>query len=221
MQALRFSARTSVRAVRALPRVTAGVRALSTAPSSSSSPEHQRPVPWFVDPSDHPHAGPSTLASPASQSSAPPLPASLPSDHPVAALHAQLLASPHLEHEFLTVREPIPTESSPLPDAPARGRRKRGRTYAGESVAGEIGVGLWRWILVAQVKEGSENRGAIESVARVVRKLLLSVEPPLPLAQKRRRPVTDGWLMVDAGDFAVHIVSRTAREQFFPDRRAF
>ncbi|EKM55900.1 uncharacterized protein PHACADRAFT_256835 [Phanerochaete carnosa HHB-10118-sp] len=82
-------------------------------------------------------------------------------------------------------------------------------------------MGVWRWIVVAQVKEGSENRGAIESVARVVRKSLLSVDPPLPLAQKRRRPVNDGWLMIDAGEFAVHVVSRAAREQFFPERRLF
>ena len=39
----------------------------------------------------------------------------------------------------------------------------------------------------------------------------------LPPNNKRR--VVGGWAMIDAGDFAVHIVGKDAREKFFPERR--
>ncbi|KIP07979.1 hypothetical protein PHLGIDRAFT_29806 [Phlebiopsis gigantea 11061_1 CR5-6] len=189
-------------------------------PSSSEQP---RPVPWFVDPSELQKAGPShhptpTVPTPANLR---PLPSDLPSTHPIAHLHAQLLTSPHLEHEYTIVRDPVPTDiGPPLAEAAPRGKRKRGKTNGGEGF-GDIGMSPWRWIVVAQVKEGSENRGAIESVARIVRKSLLSAQPPLPLPIKRKREVSDGWQMIDAGEFAVHIVSQAAREQFFPARRFF
>jgi len=120
---------------------------------------------------------------------------------------------------MLRVREPIPTAlGPPLPDSPAKGRRKRGRTYAGEGVYDYTG-GVWSWIVVAQVKEGTENRGAIESVVRVVRKVLLTSQQPLPLPPNSKRQVNGGWAMIDAGEFAVHVVSKEAREKFFPEGR--
>jgi hypothetical protein len=38
----------------------------------------------------------------------------------------------------------------------------------------EVGMsgGIWDWVLVAQVKEGTEGRGAIESVAFEVRNMV-------------------------------------------------
>ncbi|KZT67793.1 hypothetical protein DAEQUDRAFT_728791 [Daedalea quercina L-15889] len=118
---------------------------------------------------------------------------------------------------MLRVREPIPTAlGPPLPDSPPKGRRKRGRTYAGEGVYDRAG-GIWSWIIVAQVKEGTEKRGAIESVVRVVRKVLLTAQPPLPLPPNQKRRINGGWAMIDAGEFAVHVVSKEAREKFFPD----
>lgn len=115
------------------------------------------------------------------------------------------------------MQEPIPTATGPpLPDSPPKGRRKRGRTYAGEGVY-EYAGGIWNWIIIAQVKEGTEKRGAIESVVRIVRRTLLTAQPPLPLPPNSKRRVNDGWAMIDAGEFAVHIVGKEAREKFFPD----
>ena len=148
------------------------IRALSTA----SSQEQPRPVPWFVDPSELTKAGPSHQPAPISLISANvrPLPLEIPSTHPIAHLHAQLLTSPHLEHEYTIVRDPVPTDlGPPLAEAPPRGKRKRGKTNGGDGF-GDLGMSPWRWIVVAQVKEGSENRGAIESVARIVRKSVRS-----------------------------------------------
>jgi len=68
---------------------------------------------------------------------------------------------------------------------------------------------------MAQVKEGTENKGAIESVVRVIRKALLTVDPPLPLPPNSKRRMHNGWAMIDAGDFAVHILSKEAREKYF------
>ena len=89
----------------------------------------------------------------------------------------------------------------------------------------------------SQVKEGTENRGAIESVIRIVRKTvcplcrilvpqafmfglqLLTGDPPISLPPNNKRRVNGGWAMIDAGDFAVHILSKEAREKYFPERR--
>ena len=85
-------------------------------------------------------------------------------------LHAELKNSPHLEPGTLLVRSPIHTAvGPPILDSMPKGRRKRGRSYVGEGVAESMG-GIWEWLVIAQVKEGTENRGAIESVIRIVRK---------------------------------------------------
>jgi len=69
--------------------------------------------------------------------------------------------------------------------------------------------------MLAQVKEGTENRGGIESVVRAVRKSLLSGDPPISLPLNDKRRLHNGWAMVDAGDFAIHILSREAKERYF------
>ncbi|KAI0781349.1 hypothetical protein BD413DRAFT_504735 [Trametes elegans] len=192
----------------------------SPLPTSSSAPS---PLPWFVDPSDEePASSPYShrVALP-QQPTRPlaPLPAAITPDHPIARLHAELKDSPHLEPGTLLVREPIPTAlGPPLPAAAPKGRRKRGGTYGGEGVSQDTG-GIWEWVVIAQVKEGTENRGAIESVIRVVRKALLTGDPPLSLPHNSKRRVNGSWAMIDAGDFAVHILSKEAREKYFPDRR--
>ncbi|KZT11615.1 uncharacterized protein LAESUDRAFT_747263 [Laetiporus sulphureus 93-53] len=183
--------------------------------SSSSLPSPAQPLPWFVDPSElAPRPTPKRPTIPIA-----PLPVSIQRDSPIAALHAALSTSPHLEPGSLVVREPIPTaDGPPLPDTPVKGRRKRGRTYAGEGVA-EFNGGIWSWIIIAQVKEGTEDRGAIESVIRTVRKTLLVTQPPLPLPPNPKRRMHNGWALIDAGDFAIHVVSKEIREQYFPERR--
>ncbi|KAI0695437.1 hypothetical protein C8T65DRAFT_744005 [Cerioporus squamosus] len=201
-------------------------RALSSASASSSGQPSTGPssVPWFIDPSEAEPSTPSPYARRVSVPQAPtrplaPLPSALPHNHPIVRLHAELKSSPHLEPGTLLVREPIPTAvGPPLPDAMPRGRRKRGRTYAGEGVTEDVG-GIWDWVVIAQVKEGTENRGAIESVIRIVRKALLTGDPPVSLPPNNKRRANGAWAMIDAGDFAVHILSKDAREKYFPDRR--
>ena len=151
----------------------------------------------------------SHLSSPVSGSSTlnshPPLPAELPSTSVLAQLYDLLKTSPHLESGTLLVREPIPTSvGPPLPLTAPKGRRQRGRTYFGEglNVEGLESGGLWNWIMVAQVnyklslaniiycdlltllyfqvKEGTEKRGAIESVVRLVRKAVCELASETP-----------------------------------------
>jgi len=92
------------------------------------------------------------------------------------------------------------------------------------------------YISLAQVKEGTEKRGSIESVVRLVRKTvceeplvvndspyscfvqLLSTDPPLQLPRNTRKDTYDEWAMVDAGEFAVHVLSAAARWRYFGDR---
>ena len=85
------------------------------------------------------------------------------------------------------------------------------------------------------MQDGSERRGAIESVERLVRTTvrmaalvvasliirlsqLRSMQPPVHIPRTPKRRMHDGWAMVDAGDFAVHILSRTVRERYFAGR---
>ncbi|KAI1788503.1 hypothetical protein LXA43DRAFT_641341 [Ganoderma leucocontextum] len=204
---------------------TSSVPSSSTAPSPTSYSVSSSALPWFMDPSDvEPTPSPYSRRVAVPQASTrplAPLPLELPSDHPIARLHAELKASPHLEPGTLLVRSPIPTATGPpLPPSMPKGRRKRGRTYVGEGVLDDMG-GIWEWIVVAQVKEGTEDRGAIESVIRIVRKTLFTCNPPLPLPVNNKRRTNGGWAMIDAGDFAIHILSKEAREKFFPDRREF
>ncbi|EJD06074.1 uncharacterized protein FOMMEDRAFT_59638, partial [Fomitiporia mediterranea MF3/22] len=171
------------------------------------------PTPWFVDQEYLPtRAHPPHSASPN-----PPQETLLPPDLPphLNKLHSELSRSPHVERGGVQIRPPPASEAGPsLPSALPKGRRRRGRTDIGLGVPDNGGT-LWRWIVIAQVKEGTENRGAIESVMRVVRKALLTAETPVVLPPNKKRRIQDGWGMLDAGDFAVHILSRDAREKYF------
>ena len=132
-------------------------RCLSTASSSSS------PQPWFIDPSDTPLPKPTTSSTlPPSQPQQPlvplsPLPSEISSSTPLARLHSRLSASPFLEPGTLLVTKPLQTEvGPPLPPSAPKGRRKRGRTYFGEGLeGGDVEGGLWRWILIAEVRISS------------------------------------------------------------------
>ncbi|KAA1471304.1 hypothetical protein DENSPDRAFT_103783 [Dentipellis sp. KUC8613] len=205
------------RAGRCTPRSCA--RALSAAASSSGAGTH---TPWFVDEEPAyprrqvpPHM---PLRRAEATTTLAPLPADVPPQ--IRTLHTALAQSPNLEPGALLVCEPLPTPPGPpLPEAMPKGRRRRGRTYVGEGVQ-EPG-GIWNWIVIAQVKEGTEKRGAIESVMRLVRKTLSSAQPPLTLPLNSRRAINDGWAMLDAGDFAVHVVSGSARERFFSNRESW
>ncbi|KAH8102931.1 hypothetical protein BXZ70DRAFT_759933 [Cristinia sonorae] len=184
-------------------------RALSSLPPRSTD---SQPFPWFMDPTDGSRPARATIERSlpphlSHESTLPPLPADLPASSPLAHLHATLLTSPHLESGTLLVREPVKTDLGPaLPLSLPKGRRKRGGTYFGEGLGEELeSGGIWEWIMIAQVKDGAENRGAIESVIRQVRKTLLTSTPPVVLPPNSKRTVEDGWAMLDAGDFAVHV----------------
>lgn len=178
---------------------TPGKRLLST-----------QPRPWFVDPEPAlsvrqmpPHLAPNTHQ----------LPASLPD--PIRHLYAKLSQSPLLEPSFLDVREPVsPPPGPPLPRRAPHGRRRRGGTYHGEGIEENQG-GVWDWFVLAQVKDGTENRGSIEAVVRLVRKTLLTMDPPVLLPPNSKRRGYNGWAMIDAGNFAVHVLSRDARQKYF------
>ena len=43
----------------------------------------------------------------------------------------------------------------------------------------------------------------------------LSHEPPFLLPPKSRRQAETGWVMIDAGPFAIHVLSKEAREKYF------
>ncbi|KIK59743.1 hypothetical protein GYMLUDRAFT_74182 [Collybiopsis luxurians FD-317 M1] len=163
-------------------------------------------TPWFVDHNSLP--SPTPLVS-----RAPPLPQDAPKI--LCDLHSQLAQSPHLELSKLQITRALSREMGPpLPLRAAHGKRKRGGTFAGES-AFDIAGSLWNWTVFAEVKEGTEKKGAIESVVRQVRKSLLAAQPPLPLAPNSKRRMQNGWAMIDGGDFAVHVLSKSVREKYF------
>ncbi|KAF4608412.1 hypothetical protein EYR40_000757 [Pleurotus pulmonarius] len=187
-------------------------------------------TPWFVDteaflqrpPPPHLTENPLTTRPP-------PLPKDVP--HTIKELHNQLASSPHLEPSTILVDRSLGrVMGPPLPLRKPQGRRQRGGTNAGES-AFDIPGGLWNWVVLAQVKEGTESKGGIESVVRLVRKTvsevhrpfpdhpnasqLLGMSPPLPLGVNPKKKMHNGWAMVDAGDFAVHVLSKQAKERYF------
>ncbi|KAH7923847.1 hypothetical protein BV22DRAFT_1092015 [Leucogyrophana mollusca] len=208
MQALRALSRTS-RTIAHSRSVVPAIAPLSARYSTASL------LPWFVDPEALPsrsarHAPPHLSPNPGD------LPEGLPTE--IRQLYTQLRQSPYLDPSTLDVREPAAALSGPpLPRTIPKGRRKRGRTYSGEGLAEEPG-GIWNWVLTAQVKEGTENRGSIEAVVRMVRKTLLEMQPPLPLPPNSKRKMHNGWAMIDAGNFAVHILSTEARQKYFERR---
>ena len=137
-------------------------------------------VPWFIDKS---HAPQALIPKPATGPSVP--------DHApqiLKLLHSQLLQSPHLDTSVLSVGPSVPPPPGPpLPMLLPHGRRNRGGTFSGESDYDMLDGGLWSWVVLAQVsifiteknplpmdcpkvKEGTEKRGSIESVVRVIRK---------------------------------------------------
>lgn len=194
MQALRLCARTNIQNAR----VKTARRCLTTTSASSHAPNSDggpSKLPWFIDPSDKPirpgSSQPERTQTPYQQQLAPlpPLPSELHSGSIIRELHSRLSTSPFLEPGTLLVSKPIPTDiGPPLPYRAPQGKRKRGGTYAGEGML-EADAGIWEWIVVAQVpcptchaifvfltspyfsqvKEGTEGKGAIESVVRAVR----------------------------------------------------
>jgi len=201
----------SLRAIRPLPFIRPRQQFIWTANRRTLSTPSSKSMPWFVDREEE---SPGRPAPPHLPETPYELPAGIPD--PIRVLYNELLTSPFLEPSTLVARKPpqIPL-GPPLPERLPNGRRRiRGKTYAGESMLDASG-GIWNWVVMAQVKEGTENRGSIESVVRVVRKTLLSIKPPLPIPPNSKRHMNNGWAMIDAGNFAVHIMSKQTREKYF------
>ncbi|KAL4076947.1 hypothetical protein V8B97DRAFT_1938469 [Scleroderma yunnanense] len=167
-----------------------------------------QPRPWFVDlepalsvRQPPPHLVPKTL------------PPNLP--EPIRQLYTRLGQSPLLEPSLLDVCQHVaPPPGPPLPRRAPQGRRRRGGTYCGEGIEVDQG-GIWDWVVLAQVKDGTENRGSIEAVVRLVRKTLLTMDPPVLLPPNSKRRGYNGWAMIDAGNFVVHVLSQDARQKYF------
>ncbi|CAE6459769.1 unnamed protein product [Rhizoctonia solani] len=170
-------------------------------------------APWFMKEETHPTET-TTVANPSRQTNS----TSLPNDIPkhLITLHKHLSQSPLLGS---TPRICKPSSLRNLNDHIAldysrpKGRRRRGVHDAGDSV-GEPDD-MWSWYVIAQVKEGTEGRGAIESVVRSAQKELLKNHPDLPIPKKlSRRRASDGWEVLDIGDSLLHVVSREAASKW-------
>ncbi|KAI6039960.1 hypothetical protein EDC04DRAFT_3061593 [Pisolithus marmoratus] len=165
--------------------------------------------PWFVDPEPVYRKQAPPHLTPKVQEFPPNLP------DPIKQLYINLTRSPLLEPFTLDVRESIaPPPGLPLPKRAPQGRRKRGRTYAGEGIDQDAVGSIWNWVVIAQVKEGTENRGSIAAVVRSVRKTLLTMDTPIRLPPGSKRRAHNGWAVVDAGNFAVHILSRDTWKKY-------
>jgi len=179
-------------------------------------------LPWFVTPEDEEFNAEVLKtehdAQPRAASLIPPIPHDVP-DH-IRELHTMLSTSPYLDRSNLLVSRPRePVAAPPLPFRSPKGRRRvRGGTDFG------VGIdmpnnGIWDWCVLAQVKEGTEGKGSISNVIKDIRKKLRELAKSGAIAHvphNRRQLSTDGWEMLDIGDFAVHILSKEAREKWFP-----
>ncbi|TRM57567.1 hypothetical protein BD626DRAFT_514316 [Schizophyllum amplum] len=192
---------TALRSLVRAPRPAARCLSFSATP---------RATPWFVD--DEPVRRPRLEVA----EDAPSVPDAAPA--PLKALRQTLVQSPHLDRASVFVAQQGELQPEPAVAHPRErrhgARRRRGGNYSGETLYDDAG-GLWDWIMLAQVKEGTENRGGIEAVVRDVRRTLSSMDPPIALPLNQKRGTYNGWAMIDAGSFAVHIMSKPIRDKFF------
>jgi hypothetical protein len=134
--------------------------------------------PWFVDEDEESVSSTSRAQRPGfvrPQAEIKPLPPGVP-DY-LKRAHSHLAQSPLLDLSTLTVTKPLPSEFQPIVDLPTNVPARRLPRIEREMWPGrgiEIGMsgGIWDWVLVVQVKEGTEGRGAIESVAFEVRNMV-------------------------------------------------
>lgn len=181
-------------------------------------------LPWFMrnetDPDPNEEPKPEARVPPQTKNQA--LPNNLPKH--LVVLYEHLSRSPLLSPSTLRVCKPdtlksrIATDDLALPYSRIRGRRKRGIRDAGESV-GEPDD-MWSWYVIAEVKEGTEGRGAIETVIRNAHRELLKNCPELPISRKLvRKRTSDGWEVLDLGDSLLHVVSREKSQTLFDGRQ--
>lgn len=136
--------------------------------------------PWFIEEDEKPVPSTSRAHGPGSvrpQVEVKPLPPDVP-DY-LKRAHSHLTQSPLLDLSTLTVEKPLPSEFQPIVDLPTnmpvrRLPRIEREMWPGRGIEVGMSGGIWDWVLVAQVKVGTEGRGAIESIAFEVRNLVSS-----------------------------------------------
>ncbi|QRW00204.1 thioredoxin [Ceratobasidium sp. AG-Ba] len=188
--------------------------------SSAGSANSRYDLPWFMRDETTSNGTPSSTSQDLREARNQTPPRNLPVH--LTALYEHLSRSPLLNQSSLRVCKPdsirarVETDDLTLPYSAIRGRRKRGVHDAGESI-GEPDD-MWFWYVIAEVKEGTEGRGAIETVVRNAQRELLKSFPELPLPRKlSRRPTGDGWEVLDLGDSLLHVVSREKSQNLFGD----
>ena len=129
-------------------------------------------LPWFMREEASPEDNTLTVLEEFPRPSKQPLPKDLP-EH-LVTLHRHLSQSPLLALSRLRIYAPSSfkprnmNNDLTLPYSRAKGRRRRGVHDAGDSV-GEPND-IWNWFILAEVKEGTEGRGALEAVIRSAQK---------------------------------------------------
>ncbi|KAG8786970.1 hypothetical protein FRC15_010290 [Serendipita sp. 397] len=179
--------------------------------------------PWFVDEDEGENEV--SVQKPAPKIRIPEPPAGAPPQ--VSRAYQFLANSPLVEPTTVTAGPPQSADAQPDGNFPfpilkkvlkARGKnRERG---FGQGVGEGLGQGVFRWQVIAQVKDGIEGRGGVEAVASSLRTTLRKEFPalhiPSTLGQKDQK---DRWAMVDMGDSAVHICSRKAWQRWMDPSR--
>ncbi|KAG9126555.1 hypothetical protein FRC07_003009 [Ceratobasidium sp. 392] len=136
--------------------------------SSTRQLDSENNTPWFMRDESHADDATQPPLNEVPRIGNQTLPADLP-EH-LATLHRHLSQSPLLAPFTLRICKPssirsrTTTDDLTLPYSRIKGRRRRGVHDAGESV-GEPDD-MWSWYVIAEVKEGTEGRGAIETVIR-------------------------------------------------------
>jgi hypothetical protein len=138
------------------------------APSCDQTIGSERNIPWFMKDLEQVAFDENNAVVDRIPQSDQTLPEGLP-EH-LITLHQHLSQSPLLAHSTLRICKPSSLQAEngnnelALAYSRPKGRRRRGVHDAGESVAEPDD--MWSWYVLAQVKEGTEGRGAIEAVIR-------------------------------------------------------
>lgn len=114
--------------------------------------------------------------------------------------------------------ETVPVPAPPLPSVRQKGRRRfRGGTDFGPGVETPgMGEEIWPWLVFAQIKEGVNRRAMLNQLIGSCKKSLPDYRLYLSRDSKGSNEPTDGWTLIDAGDFAIHLLNDQAKQKWFP-----
>ncbi|KAI0032324.1 hypothetical protein K488DRAFT_50148 [Vararia minispora EC-137] len=182
----------------------------------------EKRTPWFVDLEEVSFSQTSVGRglSPFYSSHQPPRPSirPLPDDVPSALqiLYVDFARSPLIDPAELLVREPFSLPLGPaLPDTVHGKRRKRGFREIDISSIGPVNSALWDWVMLVQLKEGIDRTRGVTMLGALAKRTMAKQGQRIQLPPRAKRQVDQGWTMIDANSFAVHILSKEAREKYF------